>query len=263
MIPPTHQVSVLIPVYNEGKTVAVVVGKVLALGSLVKEVVIVDDGSTDDTALIVEALAKQDPLVQFFRLQTNQGKTAAIRHGLSHVTGEVIIIQDADLEYDPSEIPDVVGPILHGHADVVYGSRFMVRQGARVLYFYHYLTNRFLTFICNVFTNHNMTDIETGYKAFRAGVIKPIRLTSKGFGLEIEITAMICKTKARTYEVPISYYGRSYEEGKKIGFTDAIMAGIYVMYYNLIKPWLPDGRRYVREVNCFLDLQQQIDKTER
>jgi glycosyltransferase involved in cell wall biosynthesis len=215
MISSTHQVSVLIPVYNEEKTVAIVVGKVLALGSLLKEVVIVDDGSTDGTTRTLEALAKQDPLVRFFRLQTNQGKTAAIRHALAQATGEVVIIQDADLEYDSLEIPDVVGPILHGHADVVYGSRFMVRKAARVLYFYHYLANRFLTFMCNVFTNRNMTDIETGYKAFRAGVIKPIRLTSTGFGMEVETTAMICKTKARTYEALISYYGRSYEEGKK------------------------------------------------
>jgi glycosyltransferase involved in cell wall biosynthesis len=262
MISSTHQVSVLIPVYNEEKTVAIVVGKVLALGSLLKEVVIVDDGSTDGTTRTLEALAKQDPLVRFFRLQTNQGKTAAIRHALAQATGEVVIIQDADLEYDPLEIPDVVGPILHGHADVVYGSRFMVRKAARVLYFYHYLANRFLTFMCNVFTNRNMTDIETGYKAFRAGVIKPIRLTSTGFGMEVEITAMICKTKARTYEVPISYYGRSYEEGKKIGFKDGILAGMYIIYYNLIKPWLPDGRRYVREVNGFLDLQYEIDNKE-
>ena len=262
MLSSTHQVSVLIPVYNEEKTVAIVVGKVLALGSLLKEVVIVDDGSTDGTTRTLEALAEQDPLVRFFRLQTNQGKTAAIRHALAQATGEVVIVQDADLEYDPLEIPDVVGPILHGHADVVYGSRFMVRKAARVLYFYHYLANRFLTFMCNVFTNRNMTDIETGYKAFRAGVIKPIRLTSTGFGMEVEITAMICKTKARTYEVPISYYGRSYEEGKKIGFKDGILAGMYIIYYNLIKPWLPDGRRYVREVNGFLDLQYEIDNKE-
>jgi glycosyltransferase involved in cell wall biosynthesis len=243
---------VLVPVYNEEKTVALVVEKVLALGSLVKEVVLVDDGSTDGTARVVGDLAEQEPRLRFFRLQTNQGKTAAIRHALAQATGEVIIIQDADLEYDPAEIPDVVGPILSGQADAVYGSRFIVRKAARVLYFYHYLANRSLTFLCNLFTNRNMTDIETGYKAFRSGVITPLRLTSKGFGMEIEITAMISKTRARTYEVPISYYGRSYEEGKKIGFRDGVMAGLYILYYNLIKPWLPAGRRYIREVNRYL-----------
>lgn len=248
-----HPLSVLMPVYNEEKTVAVVVGKVLTLGDLVEEIVVVDDGSTDRTAGVLEDLAKQEPKVRFFRLEPNQGKTAAIRHALARATGEVIIIQDADMEYDPAEIPDVVGPILDGHADVVYGSRFMVRKSSRVLYFYHYLANRFLTFLSNTLTNRNMTDVETGYKAFRRGVIAPLRLTSRGFGLEIEITAMVCKTRARTYEVPISYYGRSYEEGKKIGVRDGIMAIYYICYYNIIKTLLPEGRRYVREVNRFLD----------
>lgn len=253
MTVPTDKVSVLIPVYNEEHTIASVVAKVVALGSLLKEVVIVDDGSTDGTTTIVEKLATQEPLVRFFRLPMNQGKTAAIRDALAQATGDVIIIQDADLEYDPDEIPAVVAPILYGYADAVYGSRFMVRKAARVLYFYHYLANRSLTFICNVFTNRNMTDIETGYKAFRSGVIKPLRLTSKGFGMEVEITAMLCQTKARTYEVPISYYGRSYEEGKKIGVKDGLMAVLYILYYNLLKPRLPDGRRYIREVNEFLE----------
>jgi glycosyltransferase involved in cell wall biosynthesis len=253
MISAGQQVSVLVPVYNEEKTVAQVVHKVLELGALLKEIVIVDDGSSDGTANVLEGLAQRNGLVKFFRLPVNQGKTAAIRHALAQASGDVIIIQDADLEYDPAEIPEVVEPILRGQADVVYGSRFMVRKAARVLYFYHYLANRSLTFLCNAFTNRNMSDIETGYKAFRAGVIKPLELTSKGFGLEIEITAMVCKTRARTYEVPISYYGRSYEEGKKIGLGDGIMAGFYILYYNLIKPWLPAGRRYVQAVNAFLE----------
>jgi len=137
-------------------------------------------------------------------------------------------------------------------ADVVYGSRFIVRKAARVLYYYHYLANRSLTVMSNLFTNRNMTDIETGYKAFRAGVIKPLKLSSRGFGLEVEITAMICKTKARTYEVPISYYGRTYEEGKKIFFTDGLAALWYIFYFNIIKSRLPSGRRYVRAVNDWL-----------
>jgi glycosyltransferase involved in cell wall biosynthesis len=181
------------------------------------------------------------------------GKTAAIARAIAAATGDILIVQDADLEYDPSEIPAVIEPILQGQADVVYGSRFMVRRAARVLYFYHYIANRLLTFLSNLLTNRNMSDIETCYKAFRAGVIKPMRLTSKGFGMEVEITAMICKTKARTYEVPISYYGRTYEEGKKIGLRDGVKALYYIGYYNLVHPWLPAGRAYIREANRFLE----------
>ena len=135
---------------------------------------------------------------------------------------------------------------------MVYGSRFLTRKASRVLYFYHFLANQFLTFLSNLLTNRNMTDIETGYKAFLSGAIKPLHLTSRGFGMEIEITAMICKTNARTYEVPISYYGRSYEEGKKIGVKDGIMAIYYIIYYNLIHCFTPMGRRYIDEVNRFL-----------
>jgi glycosyltransferase involved in cell wall biosynthesis len=251
-----YRLSVLIPAHNEEKTIATVVAKVRALDELVKEVIIVDDGSTDQTARVVEALAEGDPLIRFTRLERNQGKTAAIRHALSLATGEIIIIQDADNEYDPAEIPDVVAPILQGHADVVYGSRFLIRKAARVLYFYHFLANQFLTFLSNLLTNRNMSDIETGYKAFLSGVIKPLRLTSSGFGMEIEITAMICKTNARTYEVPISYYGRSYEEGKHIGLKDGIMAIIYILYYNTIYSLTRASRKYVREVNQFLETKR-------
>jgi glycosyltransferase involved in cell wall biosynthesis len=216
------------------------------------------------STIVVEGIAATEPLVRFFRLPQNQGKTAAIRHALEHATGEIIIIQDADLEYDPREIPAVIEPILGGQADVVYGSRFLVRKAARVLYFYHYLANKFLTFLSNLLTNRNMTDIETCYKVFRSGVIKPLRLTSRGFGMEVEITALVCKTRARTYEVPISYYGRSYEEGKKIGVTDGIKAIWYIFYFNLIKPKLSGGRRYVAAVNTFLeetDVPQQVRPT--
>jgi glycosyltransferase involved in cell wall biosynthesis len=244
------------PVYNEEETVQTVLRRVLDLGAVLKEIIVVDDGSTDRTAERVEQLAAEEPLVHFFRLERNQGKTAAIRHALGQAGGEILIIQDADLEYDPSEIPEVIAPILAGQADVVYGSRFLVRRAARVLYFYHYLANRALTFLSNLLTNRNMTDIETCYKAFRAGVIKPLALSSRGFGMEVEITALVCKTRARSYEVPISYYGRSYEEGKKIGIKDGLMAACYIFYYNLIKPWLPAGRRYVREVNRFLELEK-------
>lgn len=251
--------SVLIPVYNEERTIAEVLRRVLTLGRLVKEIVVVDDGSTDGTASIVERLAEKESRVRFFRFKDNQGKTAAIRLALDQADGDVVIIQDADLEYDPAEIVDVIAPIREGHADVVYGSRFLVRRASRVLYFYHYLANSFLTFLSNLLTNRNMTDIETCYKAFRAGVIKPLRLTSRGFGMEIEITAMICQTRARSYEVPISYYGRSYEDGKKIGIKDGIMAIYYILYYNLFKPWRPSAREYVRRVNEFLSAQRQAE----
>jgi glycosyltransferase involved in cell wall biosynthesis len=251
----TGRLSVLIPVYNEEKTVGEILDRVLALGPVVKEIVVVDDGSKDNTAVVVRQRAAAEPKIRFHQCAQNQGKTAAIRTALELATGEILIVQDADLEYDPAEIPDVIEPILRGVADVVYGSRFLVRKASRVLYFYHYLANTGLTFLSNILTNRNMSDIETGYKAFRSEVIKPLVLTSKGFGMEVEITAMVCKTRARTYEVPISYYGRAYEEGKKIGFMDGVAALWYIGYYNLVKPLLPSGRRYVKAVNEALSRQ--------
>ncbi len=248
-------VSVLMPAYNEATTIARILRRVLAVEMNLKEVIVVDDGSTDATAEIVRGIAAVDPRVELVQFEPNRGKTAAIAHAIRKATGDIIAIQDADLEYDPAELREVIAPILEGHADVVYGSRFLPRRAARVLYFSHYLANRWLTFLSNVLTHRNMTDIETGYKAFRAGVIKPLSLSSKGFGLEVEITAMICKTKARTYEVPISYYGRTYEEGKKIAAKDGFAALFYVLYYNLVRPWFPSARAYVAEVNAFLDAQ--------
>jgi len=248
----TGKLPVLGPVYNEERTVAEILTRVLALGPVVKEIVVVDDGSKDRTAEVVRARAEAEPKVRFHQLPQNQGKTAAIRKALELATGDVLIVQDADLEYDPAEIPDVIDPILRGQADAVYGSRFLVRKAARVLYFYHYLANTGLTFLSNLLTNRNMSDIETGYKAFRAEVIKPLVLSSKGFGMEVEITAMLCKTTARTYEVPISYYGRPYEEGKKIGFMDGVHALWYIAYYNLVKPRTGPGRRYIAAVNAAL-----------
>lgn len=249
------RLSVLVPAYNEEKTIDQVLDQLLNLTEInLHEVVVVDDGSHDRTAEIVQRFAACDSRVRLICQERNQGKTAAIARAIAAATGDILMVQDADLEYDPTEIPAVVAPILQYQADVVYGSRFMVRRAARVLYFYHYLANRSLTFLSNLLTNRNMTDIETCYKAFRAGLIKPLRLTSKGFGMEVEITAMVCKTRARTYEVPISYYGRTYEEGKKIGLMDGVRALYYIVYYNLIRPWLPAGRAYVQEANHFLEL---------
>ena len=248
----SHVLSVLIPAFNEEQTIIPVLRKVLALGPLLKEIIVVDDGSQDRTPELVQEFAALHPLIRFCRLSKNSGKTAAIQRALDMATGEVIIVQDADLECNPAEIPDVVAPILSGDADVVYGSRFLVRQAGPLMYFSHYLANTALTFCSNLLTNRSMTDIETCYKAFRAGVIKPLRLTSHGFGMEVEITAMITKSRARTYEVPISYKSRSYEEGKKIGLRDGVMAGLYIFYYNLIAPRLPSGRRYIADVNGFL-----------
>jgi glycosyltransferase involved in cell wall biosynthesis len=248
----TAVLSVLVPVYNEEKTIDEIITRVLALGPIVKEIVVVDDGSTDRTAEVVAHRAGMEPKVIFHKAERNQGKTAAIKQALTLATGDVLIVQDADLEYDPAEIPEVIAPILRGNADVVFGSRFLVRKAARVHYFSHYLANVGLTFLCNCLTNRNMTDIETGYKAFRKEVIKPLQLSSKGFGMEVEIAAMVCKTKARTYEVPISYYGRAYDEGKKIGFMDGVAALWYIFYYNLIKPLTGAGRLYKKTVNTAL-----------
>jgi hypothetical protein len=171
-----------------------------------------------------------------------------VLRALSAAEGEIIIIQDADLEYDPADIPGVIEPILQGHADVVYGSRFLVKRATRVLYFYHFLANNCLTFLSNLFTNMNMSDIETGYKAFRASVIKDIPLSSTGFGMEVEITAVLARLSVRVYEVPISYYGRTYAQGKKIGVRDGIHALFYILYYNAVGTRVGAYRRYTQRV---------------
>jgi glycosyltransferase involved in cell wall biosynthesis len=251
-------VSILIPLYNEESTIASVLDRILDLRGMIHEVIVVDDGSTDHSADVVEEYCVKDSRIQLFRCEKNQGKTNAIRTALEHVTGKIVVIQDADLEYDPHEIPEVVRPIQANKADVVYGSRFLVRRAARVLYFYHFLANRFLTFLCNFFTNRNMTDIETCYKAFYAPVITPLQLTSKGFGMEVEITAMICRTQARTYEVPISYYGRTFEEGKKIKYSDGIAAIYYIFFYNLISPFFKTRKQYVAQVNQELEARHKL-----
>jgi glycosyltransferase involved in cell wall biosynthesis len=224
--------SIVIPAYNEEATLESVVEKVLTVPHLL-EVVIVNDCSSDATGKIAEELARHHPRVKTIHHSKNRGKTEALKAGFATTRGDIVIVQDADLEYHPSDIDDVIAPILAGEADVVYGSRFLVRRAARALYFYHYLANKGLTFISNLFTNVNLTDVETGYKAFRGDIIREMIITSSHFGFEIEVTAKVAKLRCRIYEVPISYYGRTYEEGKKIGPMDGIAALWYIVKFNL------------------------------
>ena len=228
----TPYLSVVIPAYNEENTLLSVVRKVLELPGL-HEIVIVNDSSKDRTGLIADSLAAAHSQVVVVHHPQNRGKTEALKTGFQRTTGAIVIVQDADLEYDPSEIPDLIQPILEGHADVVYGSRFLIRKAARVLYYYHYLANRSLTFFSNLLTNINLTDVETGYKAFRGEIIREMVITSEGFGFEIEVTAKVAKLRCAIYEIPISYYGRTYEEGKKIGMSDGIAALWYILRFNL------------------------------
>lgn len=228
----TPCLSVVVPAYNEEATLAHVVRKLLNLEALL-EVVVVDDCSRDRTPEVCAELSRMDSRVRFTRHAVNRGKTEALKTGFAMTTGSVVIVQDADLEYDPDEIPEVLQPILDGQADVVYGSRFLVRKAARVLYFYHYLANKGLTFLSNLFTNINLTDVETGYKAFRGEIIRNMIITSTGFGFEIEVTAKVAKLGCTMYEVPISYHGRTYEQGKKIGFSDGVQALWLILFYNV------------------------------
>jgi glycosyltransferase involved in cell wall biosynthesis len=227
--------SVVVPAYNEQATLANVVHKLLKLDALL-EVIVVDDHSSDQTPGICAELAAADTRVRYTRHARNRGKTEALKTGFAMTSGSIVIVQDADLEYDPEEIPVVIAPILAGKADVVYGSRFLVRKAARVLYFYHFLANKGLTFLSNLFTNINVTDVETGYKAFRGEIIRSMLITSSGFGFEIEVTAKVAKLGCIIYEVPISYYGRTYEQGKKIGFRDGLQALFLILWYNLFSP---------------------------
>jgi glycosyltransferase involved in cell wall biosynthesis len=224
--------SIVIPAYNEEATLRRVVSRVLELPAL-REAIVVNDGSRDATAAIADSLAAHEPRVRVIHHAQNKGKTEALKTGFAHTTGEVVVVQDADLEYDPAEIPGLIQPIVEGYADVVYGSRFLVRKAARVLYFYHYLANRLLTLFSNLLTNINLTDVETGYKAFRGDIIRQMRITATGFGFEIEVTAKVAKLKCAIYESPISYYGRTYSEGKKIGVWDGVAALWYILKFNL------------------------------
>ena len=225
--------SIVVPAYNEEGTLSEIVARLLAVPQA-GEIVLVDDCSTDGTHAIADRLAAENPRIKVAHHPVNRGKTEALKTGFALTTGEIVIVQDADLEYDPAEIGAVIEPIVQGDADVVYGSRFLVRKASRVLYFYHYIANKGLTFLSNLCTNVNMTDVETCYKAFRGEIIRNMTITSSGFGFEIEVTAKVAKLGVSIYEVPISYHGRTYEQGKKIGMKDGIAALWYIVRFNFL-----------------------------
>jgi glycosyltransferase involved in cell wall biosynthesis len=216
------KVTFLIPVYNEAPTIAELIERVDAL-QLEKELIVIDDGSTDGSSEILDAIASGREDLHLIR-QANRGKGAAIRAGIPHATGEIVVIQDADLEYDPAEVPELIAPIEQGRADVVYGSRLSGGRPQRAHLFWHKVGNRFLSLVTGVLYNTTLTDMETGYKAFRADLLRSLELREDDFAIEPEITAWICRRRARIYELPISYYGRTYAEGKKITWRDGMKA---------------------------------------
>jgi glycosyltransferase involved in cell wall biosynthesis len=228
------KLSIIIPCYNEAATIAEVIAAVKGCPYQDKEIVVVDDCSTDGTGdLLRGALAAQVDRVEHH--ERNQGKGAAIRTGFKAATGDIVIVQDADLEYDPRDIPRLIQPIIDNRADVVYGSRFTGSESKRVLYFWHMVGNKFLTLLSNMFTNLNLTDMESGYKAFRKSILDRITIEENRFGFEPEITAKVAKAKCRVYEVGISYSGRTYAEGKKITWKDGFSAIRCILFYNLFR----------------------------
>ncbi len=235
------KLSVIIPAYNEARTIHLILNKlkeVKLINNITKEVIIVNDCSTDKTeeVLLDYISNNKDLAITYYKHEVNQGKGAALHTGISKATGEYLIIQDADLEYDPQEYNDMLKPVVLGFADVVYGSRFMGSNPHRILFFWHTLGNKFLTFLSNMCTNLNLTDMETCYKLFRTDIIQGIKLKEKRFGFEPEVTAKIARIpKIRIYEIGISYYGRTYEEGKKIGWKDGVRAIYSIVKYGLFK----------------------------
>jgi glycosyltransferase involved in cell wall biosynthesis len=241
MAEPQPCLSVVMPCFNELATVESCVEAVLA-SPYTAELVIVDDGSTDGTRDVLEKLAATDDRVRVLMQPRNQGKGAALRRGFAEATAEFVIVQDADLEYDPAEYGLLLGPLLDGRADVVYGSRFLGGRAHRVLYFWHTVGNRFLTLLSNAFTDLNLTDMETCYKAFRRPVVHALDLEEDRFGIEPEITAKVAAGRWRIYEVGISYSGRTYSEGKKIGWRDGVRAVVCIVRYSAVGQRLRRGR---------------------
>lgn len=235
------KLSIVVPAYNEGKTIHLILEKIIAVrlvNEIEKEVILVNDCSKDDTEEAVLRFKAQHPELnlQYFKHAVNAGKGAALHTGIQRATGEYLIIQDADLEYDPEEYNDLLMPVLKGFADVVYGSRFMGSKPHRILFFWHSIGNKFLTFLSNFFSNLNLTDMETCYKLFSTQMVQGLNLVEKRFGFEPEVTAKIARIKGiRIYEVGISYYGRTYEEGKKIGWRDGFRAIYCILKYGLFK----------------------------
>lgn len=236
-----RKLSIIIPAYNEGKTIHQILNKlkkVSLINGIEKEIIIVNDYSTDNTEeAVLNYITNNSELnIQYFKHTVNKGKGAALHTGIQKATGEYLIIQDADLEYDPEEYNLLLKPVIDGFADVVYGSRFMGGNPHRILFFWHTIGNRFLTFLSNMFTNLNLTDMETCYKLFNTKIIQSIPMKEKRFGFEPEITAKISRIpKIKIYEVGISYYGRTYEEGKKIGWKDGLRAVFCILKYGLFK----------------------------
>jgi len=233
------KLSVIIPAYNEEKTIAAILDRVREVqltGGMEKELIIVDDHSSDGTAAFIQAYCEKHPDggIRFFRHDRNSGKGAALRTGIEHATGDFVVIQDADLEYDPNEYNLLLQPLLDGHADVVYGSRYAGGEAHRILFFWHSFGNKFLTTLSNALTNLNLSDMETCYKMFRRELIQRIQLKENRFGFEPEVTAKISRIpNVRIYEVGISYYGRTFDEGKKIGWKDGFRAIYCILKYNL------------------------------
>jgi len=228
------KLSIIVPVYNELDTISEVVNRISKL-DLDKEIIIVDDGSTDGTSELLNNKFNGQDDIKIVLHSNNYGKGMAVRTALKSVEGDIVIIQDADLEYNPDEYPILLEPILEGRADVVYGSRFIGKGPHRILFFWHYAGNKLLTLISNMFTNLNLTDMETGYKVFKSEVIKDITIKQNRFGFEPEITAKFAKKRLRIYEVGISYAGRTYDEGKKIGWKDGFVALWCILKYNLLE----------------------------
>lgn len=241
MIKEIKTLSIIIPAYNEGPTIHFILDKlkkVALLNNIEKEIIIVNDCSKDNTEEAIKTYISNNPElnIQYYKHEVNKGKGAALHTGIQKATGEYLIIQDADLEYDPEEYNLLLKPVLDGFADVVYGSRFMGGNPHRISFFWHTIGNKFLTFLSNMFTNLNLTDMETCYKLFDTKIIQSIQLQEKRFGFEPEVTAKISRIpKIRIYEVGISYYGRTYEEGKKIGWKDGVRAIYCILKYGLLK----------------------------